>query len=80
MDTFGATEGVSEGAGSGYVPSCYAEWRCSSAYAADAVGSEGCDFSVDPDITNEESEKPNFEPVLCFTTAVGNKVDSVIDE
>lgn len=63
MDTLGSTEGVVDGAGSGYEPPKYTECRCTSAYAADAVGSEGRDLKEDPEKTNEESAKPNFESV-----------------
>lgn len=63
VDTLGPTEGVSDGAGSGYEPPKYAECRCSPTYTADASGPEGRDLKEDPKCTNEESAKPNFESV-----------------
>ncbi len=66
VDTLGSTEGVGEGTGSGYEPPCYAERRRSSPYAPDALGSEGCDFTDDPEKTNYEPLAPSEEPIPVF--------------
>lgn len=62
MDTLGSTEGVLDGAGSGYEPSWYTERIKATTYTADVVGIEGCDLTVDTYVTNWESDVHNLDP------------------
>lgn len=66
VDTLGSTEGVLEGAGSGYEPPCYTECIKASTYAADVVGIEGCDLTMDTHVTNVESVNHSEESLRKF--------------